>query len=67
MGGLISDIIGRRKTILFSSVIFFIGWVIIGEATSVAEILAGRVLTGLASGFYSTTVQVQNILFRKPQ
>ncbi|CAG7836669.1 unnamed protein product [Allacma fusca] len=58
MGGLISDMIGRKKTIIFSSVVFFIGWMVIAEATTVAEILAGRVLTGLASGFYSTAVQV---------
>ncbi|CAG7685142.1 unnamed protein product, partial [Allacma fusca] len=49
---------GRKKTIIFSSVVFFIGWMVIAEATTVAEILAGRVLTGLASGFYSTAVQV---------
>ena len=60
MGGLTSDAIGRKKTLLLSSVFFSVGWVVIAQATEVSELLVGRMLTGIASGFYSVTVQVIN-------
>ncbi|ODM95866.1 Facilitated trehalose transporter Tret1 [Orchesella cincta] len=58
VGGLTSDAIGRKRTILLSSLMYTIGWVIISQSTMLADLLTGRMLTGIASGFYSVTVQV---------
>jgi SP family facilitated glucose transporter-like MFS transporter 8 len=41
VGGLTSDAIGRKKTILLSSLIYSSGWVVIAQATEVADLLAG--------------------------
>ncbi|OXA41671.1 facilitated trehalose transporter Tret1 [Folsomia candida] len=58
IGGLTSDAIGRKKTILLSSIIYSLGWIVIGQAQEVADLLVGRMLTGIASGFYGVSVQV---------
>lgn len=59
VGGVVGDILGRRRTIMFSSILFSAGWIAIGFATSVWHILLGRIMSGAASGIFSTTVQVR--------
>lgn len=63
IGGLTSDAIGRKKTILLSSIVYSIGWIVIAQATEIADLLAGRMITGLASGFYGVSVQVRFLHF----
>jgi len=60
-GGVVGDILGRRRTIMMSSVLFCGGWIVIGFASDVWHILLGRLMTGAASGIYSTTVQVSGL------
>ena len=68
-GGVISDAIGRRKTILILAVLFFLGVVLVVfspaapepgtfSATGFAVLVAGRILLGLAVGGASTVVPV---------
>lgn len=42
IGGLTSDAIGRKKTILLSSIIYSLGWIVIGQAQEVADLLVGN-------------------------
>jgi len=41
IGGLTSDAIGRKKTILLSSLFYSLGWIVIAQASEVAGLLAG--------------------------
>ncbi len=41
IGGLTADAIGRKRTILLSSIIYSIGWIVIGQASEVPDLLAG--------------------------
>jgi MFS family permease len=58
MVGRIGDIIGRRKTILYGSCVFFVGGAMQSFATNMAMMMAGRVLAGLGVGMLSTIVPV---------
>jgi major inositol transporter-like SP family MFS transporter len=68
-GGVISDAIGRRKTILILAVLFFLGVVLVVfspagpepgtfSPTGFAVLVAGRIVLGLAVGGASTVVPV---------
>lgn len=68
-GGLISDKIGRRKTILILALLFFFGVLLVVfspagpetgtfSATGFATLVAGRIVLGLAVGGASTVVPV---------
>ena len=56
--GRIGDIIGRRKTILYGSCIFFVGGVLQTFAHSMGMMMIGRVLAGVGVGMLSTIVPV---------
>lgn len=56
--GRLGDIIGRRKTILYGSMIFFIGGLLQTVATGMPMMMAGRVIAGLGVGMLSTIVPV---------
>ncbi|XP_013191248.1 facilitated trehalose transporter Tret1 [Amyelois transitella] len=58
IGGPLVDYIGRRRTILFTAPPFFIGWILIGAATTVHMILAGRIICGLCVGVGSLAFPV---------
>ena len=69
VGGIISDAIGRRKTILILAVLFFVGVLLVVfspagpepgtfSATGFATLVAGRIVLGLAVGGASTVVPV---------
>lgn len=49
--GRTSDWIGRRYTIVFATVIFFVGALLMGFATNYAFLLAGRVVAGIGVGY----------------
>ncbi|CAK7209198.1 Ribulose bisphosphate carboxylase large chain [Sporothrix bragantina] len=56
--GRVGDIIGRRKTILYGSIIFFTGGALQTLATSMAMMMVGRIIAGLGVGMLSTIVPV---------
>lgn len=53
--GLIMDAIGRKKTMLALVLPFTIGWLLIAFGSSVAMLIAGRFITGLAGGAFCVT------------
>ncbi|KAJ8125867.1 hypothetical protein O1611_g7771 [Lasiodiplodia mahajangana] len=56
--GRVGDIIGRRKTILYGSMIFFVGGALQTFATNMPMMMLGRVIAGLGVGSLSTIVPV---------
>jgi MFS family permease len=56
--GRLGDIIGRRKTILYGSMIFFVGGAFQSFATGMPMMLLGRVIAGVGVGMLSTIVPV---------
>ena len=56
--GRIGDIIGRRKTILYGSMIFFVGGMLQTLANGMPMMLLGRIIAGLGVGALSTIVPV---------
>lgn len=58
MVGRIGDILGRRKTILYGAMIFFVGGALQTFATSMAMMMTGRIIAGLGVGMLSTIVPV---------
>ncbi|KAL7941685.1 sugar transporter domain-containing protein [Trichoderma barbatum] len=56
--GRVGDIIGRRRTILYGSCIFFVGGALQTLATSMAMMMLGRIVAGLGVGMLSTIVPV---------
>ncbi|CAK1601949.1 unnamed protein product [Parnassius mnemosyne] len=58
IGGPLVDYIGRRRTILFTAVPFFVGWILIATANIVHLVLAGRAICGLCVGVGSLAFPV---------
>ncbi|CAH0724808.1 unnamed protein product, partial [Brenthis ino] len=58
LGGPLVDYIGRRKTILFTAVPFFIGWIFIATARTVHLVFTGRAICGLCVGIGSLAFPV---------
>ena len=58
VGGRLSDAIGRRKTILVLSIMFFVGVVFVVFAPGFEVVVVGRTILGLAVGGASTVVPV---------
>jgi MFS family permease len=56
--GRIGDIIGRRKTILYGSCIFFVGGALQTMARDMAMMMLGRIIAGFGVGMLSTIVPV---------
>lgn len=56
--GRIGDMIGRRRTILYGSIVFFIGGLLQSCATGIPMMLLGRIVAGLGVGALSTIVPV---------
>lgn len=56
--GRVGDIIGRRRTILYGSCIFFVGGALQALATSLELMMLGRIIAGLGVGALSTIVPV---------
>lgn len=57
-GGSISDLIGRRKTIVVMALMFIIGVAVVVVAPSLPVVVAGRIILGLAVGSASVVVPV---------
>lgn len=56
--GRVGDIIGRRKTILYGSMIFFTGGALQTFANGMPMMMLGRIIAGLGVGMLSTIVPV---------
>ncbi|OJJ44201.1 hypothetical protein ASPZODRAFT_154151 [Penicilliopsis zonata CBS 506.65] len=56
--GRIGDLIGRRKTILYGSIVFFIGGALQAFANGLPMMMVGRIIAGLGVGALSTIVPV---------
>lgn len=56
--GRIGDLIGRRRTILYGSLVFFIGGAFQTFATNMTLMMIGRIIAGLGVGALSTIVPV---------
>lgn len=56
--GRIGDVLGRRRTILYGSLIFIVGGALQAFATGMPMMLLGRVIAGLGVGTLSTIVPV---------
>jgi MFS family permease len=56
--GRIGDIIGRRRTILYGSIIFFVGGVLQTIANGMPMMLLGRIIAGVGVGALSTIVPI---------
>lgn len=54
--GRITDILGRKKVIIFTAVIFAVGAIGTGLAPSISFLIAGRIVIGIAIGIASFTV-----------
>lgn len=54
--GILADVYGRKKVIIATAIIFAIGSVLCGFATSVAWLIAGRMILGLAIGMVNFVV-----------
>lgn len=54
--GIMADIYGRKKVIIATAVIFAVGSIICGFAASVAWLIAGRMILGLAIGMVNFVV-----------
>ena len=56
--GRVGDIIGRRRTILYGSMIFLVGGALQTSATGMPMMLLGRIIAGVGVGALSTIVPV---------
>lgn len=56
--GRIGDVIGRRRTILYGSMVFFVGGTFQSFANGMPMMLVGRILAGFGVGALSTIVPV---------
>jgi sugar porter (SP) family MFS transporter len=56
--GRIGDVIGRRKTILYGAIVFFIGGMFQTFANGMPMMMLGRIIAGLGVGALSTIVPV---------
>ena len=56
--GRIGDLIGRRKTILYGSMVFFVGGALQAFAVNMPMMMVGRIIAGLGVGALSTIVPV---------
>jgi MFS family permease len=65
--GAICDSVGRRKSLMLASVIWIIGSAIQCSSQNVAQLIVGRIVSGLAVGITSSQV-VSNALnvFKAP-
>ena len=58
VAGPISDTIGRKRVILASDFLFIVGSLVMANAESIAVLITGRIIIGLAIGVASMIVPV---------
>lgn len=50
VGGIANESLGRKLTILISSVLFILGSILLGVAYSFRQLIIGRLIVGIAIG-----------------
>ncbi|XP_018568116.1 facilitated trehalose transporter Tret1 [Anoplophora glabripennis] len=50
LSGVLAEYFGRRRSIQISSIPFIIGWILIGIATDINWLYAGRLISGISAG-----------------
>ncbi|KAK9504944.1 hypothetical protein O3M35_009110 [Rhynocoris fuscipes] len=58
LSGYLMDLIGRKKTLIMTQLPTLAGWLLIGSATTVPMVYAGRLLVGLGSGMVGAPARV---------
>lgn len=58
LGGIVSDNIGRKKTILIADIFFTIGAILMAFAPSITTLLIGRLIVGIGVGLAAMVVPV---------
>ncbi|KAL1432274.1 hypothetical protein MTO96_013594 [Rhipicephalus appendiculatus] len=67
VAGFLVDSLGRKLSIIFSSLGFIAGWVLIATASTVVVLCLGRVVTGFFTGLISLAVPVYVSEISRPQ
>ncbi|XP_075533209.1 solute carrier family 2, facilitated glucose transporter member 8-like [Dermacentor variabilis] len=67
VAGFLVDSLGRKLSIIFSSLGFIAGWVLIATAGTVVVLCLGRVITGFFTGLVSLAVPVYVSEISRPQ
>lgn len=67
VGGILSDRLGRRATLLWSGIIFIVGSILAPLSPNVGALIAARSLLGFAIGFTSVTAPVYVSELSPPQ
>ncbi len=67
VGGILSDRLGRRATLLWSAIIFILGSILAPLSPSVAVLVVARSMLGIAIGFTSVTAPVYVAELSPPQ
>ncbi|KAL1584634.1 hypothetical protein WHR41_06928 [Cladosporium halotolerans] len=58
---------GRKRMIIAGGTTMIVGTVLLGSATTLAQLLVGRVVTGIGNGFNSATIPVYQSEMSKPE
>lgn len=67
LGGFIADFFGRKKTLIFTVVLFIIGTIFLSEAVGFDSLLIGRLILGFAIGITSMAVPLYIAEISPPQ
>ena len=67
VGGILSDRLGRRATLLWSAIIFILGSILAPLSPNVAVLIVARSMLGFAIGFTSVTAPVYVSELSPPQ
>ena len=63
LGGWMIDTLGRKLTLMISTILFGAGWLLIGLGTNDGMLYAGRFISGLGAGVASMDVPVSEHQF----
>ncbi|CAN6674926.1 high-affinity glucose transporter Hxt2p [Trichomonascus vanleenenianus] len=62
----VGDKIGRKKAIMAGGSIMIVGTVILASSYTIAQLIVGRIVTGIGNGFNSSTIPVFQSEMAKP-
>jgi len=66
LAGYLTDLLGRKRTLIALQLPAIVGWLIVGTATSVQWIYLGRFLVGLSSGMIGAPSRVYTAEVSQP-
>lgn len=61
-----TDVLGRKKTLIFTEIPAIIGWIVIAVAPTVEYIYLGRILTGISAGMIGAPARVYTAEVTQP-